>query len=316
MSENFSFVFPGQGSQSVGMLADMAESFPSVLETFKTASDVLGYDLWAIAQEGPAEKLSLTEITQPLLLVSSVAIWTIWNNNYSADTNSKSLPKLMAGHSLGEYSALVCSGVIDFKDAVLLVQQRGKFMQEAVPVGTGAMAAVVGLEDAVIESVCNEMTEENAVVEPANYNSPGQVVIAGHKATVEAASDKLKQAGAKMVAQLPVSAPFHTTLMKPAADRLLTIINNLEFSEPKIPVIHNVDALVADSIDEIKEKLYKQTFSPVKWTQCVEAMISQGIEQTFECGAGKVLSGLNRRIQKSLKVVALEKPEAIKESLS
>lgn len=307
MSEKTAFVFPGQGSQAVGMLADFASAYPQLLDTFAEASDVLGYDLWALAQSGPQEKLNLTEITQPLLLASSVAIWRIWCEKGGEK------PQLFAGHSLGEYSALVCSGVIPFAAAVDLVRQRGSFMQAAVPVGTGAMAAVLGLDDKVVVDICQSLSSDSNVVEAVNFNSPGQIVIAGHAGAVEQASAALKEAGAKRVAPLPVSAPFHTSLMKPAGDALAEIMQSIEFQAPQIPIIHNVHAKPESNPEEIRKLMVEQTSSAVQWTQCVQYMVAQGIEKTIECGPGKVLSGLSRRIHKPLQVANLESPESFNE---
>jgi [acyl-carrier-protein] S-malonyltransferase len=310
VNEKMAIVFPGQGSQTVGMLADMAAEYPQVNQLFTRASSVLGYDLWALAQSGPQEKLNLTETTQPLLLTSSVAIWEIWKSQGGA------LPKFMAGHSLGEYSALVCSEVLEFETAVHLVQQRGKFMQEAVPVGTGAMAAVLGLDDEKVVSLCAEISTASAVVEAVNFNSPGQVVVAGHAAAVEKAAAVLKQAGAKRVAPLPVSAPFHTSLMKPAGEALATIMKDLAFAAPVVPIVHNVNALTENAPEKIRALMIEQTSSPVQWTRSVQYMVENGIEAVIECGPGKVLSGLSRRIHKPLTVAAVEAPDALKAALA
>ncbi|MFL0796565.1 MAG: ACP S-malonyltransferase [Cellvibrionaceae bacterium] len=288
-TQNLAFVFPGQGSQTVGMLADIAAEFPQIQETFAEASEVLGYDLWELVQTGPQEELNLTERTQPMLLTASVALWRI----YQAQDGAQ--PVLLAGHSLGEWSALVASGVVAFKDAVKLVQQRGKFMQSAVPVGEGAMAAVIGLDDAAIEAICEETGAE-----AVNYNAPGQVVVAGTAAAVEAAIVKLKEAGAKRAMPLPVSAPFHTTLMRPAADNLAEQINATEFSAPQIPVVHNVHAQIETDPARIKEIMIEQIYSPVRWVSCVQTMVEQGIENLVECGPGKVLCGMAKRIHKPL----------------
>lgn len=304
------FVFPGQGSQTVGMLADMAGQYAQVEQTFAQASEILGYDLWALAQNGPQEELNLTEKTQPLLLTSSVAIWRIWTAQGGA------MPTLMAGHSLGEYSALVCSGVMAFEDAVALVRQRGRFMQQAVPVGTGAMSAVLGLDDAVVVDICKATSAAGEVVEAVNFNSPGQVVIAGHAQAVASAGEKLKEAGAKRVAPLPVSAPFHTSLMQPAGEALATEMASISFNVPSIPIVHNVNAQTESSPEKIRQLMIEQTSSAVQWTRCVQFMVEAGIEQTIECGPGKVLSGLSRRIHKPLAVAALEKPDAIAAALA
>lgn len=309
MSKKFAVVFPGQGSQSVGMLADMANEHAEIKETFTRASQVLGYDLWALAQSGPQEELNLTEITQPLLLTSSVAIWKVWQSN------GGTLPSFMGGHSLGEYSALVCSKVIEFEAAVNLVQQRGKLMQEAVPVGTGAMSAVLGLDDAKVVEICAALSTEEAVIEAVNFNSPGQVVVAGHAAAVQTAAEKLKEAGAKRVAPLPVSAPFHTSLMQPVGVALAQIIQTMTFNAPLVPIVHNVNAQVESDPEKIRALMIEQTFSPVQWTRCVQYMVEQGVEHIVECGPGKVLSGLSRRIHKPLSVVAIESPAVLKTAL-
>ena len=300
------FLFPGQGSQKVGMLAEAAEALPEVSATFTSASEVLGYDLWALCQEGPQEELNLTEVTQPLLLTSSVALWRAW----SAQNGSQ--PAYFAGHSLGEYSALVCAGVLGFEDAVALVRNRGRYMQEAVPVGTGAMSAILGLDDSVVDTFCREHSEEGAVVEAVNFNSPGQVVIAGHKEAVEAAGARLKEAGARRVAALPVSAPFHTSLMRPAGERLAADMGQITFSAPTVPVVHNVNAKAETDPAKIRELMVQQTSSPVLWTSCVNAIISEGIASFSECGPGKVLSGLVKKISRDSEVAALEAVDVLK----
>lgn len=264
----FAFVFPGQGSQSVGMLAELAVQYPVIEETFREASDVLGYDLWALAQQGPAEELNKTWQTQPALLTASVALWRVWQQ-----AGGKA-PALMAGHSLGEYSALVCAGVIAFADAVRLVELRGKFMQEAVPEGTGAMAAIIGLDDAAIAKACEE-SAQGQVVSPVNFNSPGQVVIAGNKEAVERAGAACKAAGAKRALPLPVSVPSHCALMKPAAEKLAVELQNIVFNAPAIPVVNNVDVKCETSPDAIRDALVRQLYSPVLWTQTVEFMSAQ-----------------------------------------
>ena len=305
----FAFVFPGQGSQTVGMLAPFAEAYPAVLETFAEASEVLGYDLWQLAQQGPQEELNLTEITQPLLLTSSVAIWRVWCSEGGAR------PRYVAGHSLGEYSALVSADVIDFAQTVDLVRKRGQFMQQAVPVGTGAMAAVLGLPDETIVETCAQLTSAGGVVEAVNFNSPGQVVIAGHSAAVEQAGEALKSAGAKRVAPLPVSAPFHTSLMQPAGEALAEVMANMEFRSPSIPVVHNVTAGTETDGDTIRELMIKQTSSPVRWTDCIRYIVDQGVEQTLECGPGKVLSGMSRKIHKPMQVANLDQPDTFQAAL-
>ncbi|ROS00062.1 [acyl-carrier-protein] S-malonyltransferase [Sinobacterium caligoides] len=296
-NKKLAFVFPGQGSQKVGMLSELAEAYPIIEQTFAEASEVLGYDLWALAQNGPQDSLNLTEKTQPLLLTSSVAIWRVWMSKEGA------APSMLAGHSLGEFSALVCAGVIAFSDAVKLVQMRGQFMQTAVPVGEGAMAAIIGLADEAIEQACSEASV-GGVVQAVNYNSPGQVVIAGHVEAVDRAIELCKEAGAKRALPLPVSAPFHTELMRPAGVKLAAEIDKIDFHAPQVPVIHNVTALPESDPVKIKAVMVEQIYSAVKWTSCVEYMVTQGVELVVECGPGKVLSGLSGRIDKSLKRAA------------
>lgn len=302
--QHLAFVFPGQGSQKIGMLADLAASYPIVTETFAEASQVLGYDLWNLVQNGTQEDINLTERTQPLLLTASVAVWRVWQKQNGAQ------PALVSGHSLGEWSALVCAGVVAFADAVKLVQQRGKFMQEAVPAGQGAMFAIIGLDDALIIEACKK-AEQGEVVSAVNFNSPGQVVIAGTAAAAERAAVLCKEAGAKRALPLPVSAPFHTSLMKPAADRLAEQINATEFNVPKIPVVHNVTAQTEIDPAKIKALMIEQIYSAVRWVECVNAMSAAGITTTVECGPGKVLSGLNKRINSELTTLSIEKPEEI-----
>lgn len=294
----FAMVFPGQGSQSVGMLADLAQQFPIVEQTFAEASAVLGYDLWALVQQGPAEELNKTWQTQPALLTASVAIWRVWQEKNGA------MPVVMAGHSLGEYSALVCAGVMDFKDAVRLVELRGKLMQEAVPEGTGAMAAIIGLDNDSIAKACAE-SAEGLVVAPVNFNSPGQVVIAGNKEAVERAGAACKAAGAKRALPLPVSVPSHCALMKPAADKLAVALQEITFNAPRIPVINNVDVAAESDADAIRSALVRQLYSPVRWTETVESMSAQGVAHLLEMGPGKVLTGLTKRIVDSMTAAAV-----------
>ena len=294
----FAMVFPGQGSQSVGMLADLAQQFPIVEQTFAEASAVLGYDLWALVQQGPAEELNKTWQTQPALLTASVAIWRVWQEKNGA------MPAVMAGHSLGEYSALVCAGVMDFKDAVRLVELRGKLMQEAVPEGTGAMAAIIGLDNDSIAKACAE-SAEGQVVAPVNFNSPGQVVIAGNKEAVERAGAACKAAGAKRALPLPVSVPSHCALMKPAADKLAVALQEITFNAPRIPVINNVDVAAESDANAIRSALVRQLYSPVRWTETVESMSAQGVAHLLEMGPGKVLTGLTKRIVDSMTAAAV-----------
>ncbi len=305
---NLAMVFPGQGSQKIGLLAELAESFDTVQSTFAEASDVLGYDLWDLGQNGSQEDINLTERTQPLLLTASVAVWRVWCAQNGA------APAYLAGHSLGEWSALVCAGVVDFAAAVKLVQQRGKFMQEAVPAGQGAMAAIIGLADEAIVQACTGAAQ-GEVVAPVNYNSPGQVVIAGHSAAVERAMTACKEAGAKRALSLPVSAPFHTSLMRPAAERLEAQIQATVFQAPEIPVVHNVTARAESDPEVIKALMVEQIYSPVRWVECIQTLRAQGVETTLECGPGKVLSGLNKRIDKSLATLAMETPDELTTAL-
>ncbi|KJY68345.1 malonyl CoA-ACP transacylase [Vibrio coralliilyticus] len=295
---NFAIVFPGQGSQAVGMLAELGEQYEVVKNTFSEASEALGYDLWALVQNGPAEDLNQTFRTQPALLASSVAIWRVWQElGLEQPTN-------LAGHSLGEYSALVCAGVIDFKEAIKLVELRGQLMQEAVPAGTGAMFAIIGLDDESIAKACEEAAQ-GEVVSPVNYNSPGQVVIAGSKDAVERAGALCKEAGAKRALPLPVSVPSHCALMKPAADKLAVALEEIEFNAPQLPVINNVDVVAETDPAKIKNALVRQLYSPVRWTESVQLMSEQGVEKLLELGPGKVLTGLTKRIVKTLSGAAV-----------
>ncbi|MCP4956636.1 ACP S-malonyltransferase [Photobacterium aquimaris] len=289
----FAIVFPGQGSQTVGMLADLAEQFDVVKQTFAEASDALGYDLWALVQNGPVEDLNQTQCTQPALLTASVAIWRVWQQQGGEQ------PAVLAGHSLGEYSALVCAGVIDFQAAVKLVELRGKLMQEAVPAGVGAMSAIIGLDNDAIAAACAQAAEDQ-VCSPVNFNSPGQVVIAGNKEAVERANVLCKEAGAKRALPLPVSVPSHCALMKPAADKLAIALEGLAFNAPTIPVINNADVATETDPVAIKLALVKQLYNPVRWTESVERMASEGIEELLEMGPGKVLTGLTKRIDRAL----------------
>ncbi len=295
---NFAVVFPGQGSQAVGMLADLGEQFPIVKETFAEASEVLGYDLWALVQNGPAEDLNQTNRTQPALLTASVAIWRVWQQEGGA------MPSVMAGHSLGEYSALVCAGVIDFKQAVKLVELRGELMQEAVPAGVGAMSAIIGLDNEAIAKACEEAAQ-GQVVSPVNFNSPGQVVIAGNKEAVERANELCKTAGAKRALPLPVSVPSHCALMKPAADKLAVALEEITFSAPSVPVINNADVATETDPAAIKDALVRQLYGPVRWTEGCEKMANEGVELLLEMGPGKVLTGLAKRIDKRLNAAAV-----------
>ncbi|WP_410687786.1 ACP S-malonyltransferase [Avibacterium paragallinarum] len=297
--KKFAMVFPGQGSQAVGMLAELASQFPVVEQTFQQASEVLGYDLWQLVQQGPAEELNKTWQTQPALLAASVAIYRVWQQQYP-----QLQPEVMAGHSLGEYSALVCAGVMDFQDAIKLVELRGKLMQQAVPEGTGAMYAIIGLDNEAIINAC-KAAEQGEVVSAVNFNSPGQVVIAGTKAAVERAATACKEAGAKRALPLAVSVPSHCALMKPAADQLAVSLQNITLTPPEIAVINNVDVKTEEKSDEIRTALIRQLYSPVRWTETVEKMAQQGIEVLIEIGPNKVLTGLTSRIVKELNTVAV-----------
>ena len=305
----FAMVFPGQGSQRVGMLSELAQENPIVEATFAEASAALGYDLWQLVQNGPVEELNKTWITQPALLTASVAIWRVWQEKGGA------MPALLAGHSLGEYSALVCAGVIDFTDAVKLVELRGKLMQQAVPEGTGAMAAIIGLDNDTIAKVC-EQTAEGEVVSPVNFNSPGQVVIAGNKAAVERASAACKEAGAKRALPLPVRVPAHCVLMKPAAEKLAQTLETITFNTPNIDVINNVDAKIERDPNAIRQALVRQLYSPVRWTDVVEYMDGQQVGFLLEAGAGKVLTGLTKRIVKTMSAEAINDPATLAAALA
>ena len=302
------FVFPGQGSQSLGMLAELAEAYPIVQQTFAIASDVLSYDLWQLIQEGPENKLNETQHTQPALLTSSVAIWRVWNEKQGIQ------PSIMAGHSLGEYSALVCAGAIKFEDAVTLVSKRGAYMQEAVPAGKGSMAAILGLSDEQVKSACNDAAQGD-VVAAVNFNAPGQVVVAGSTEAVDRAMDLCKEAGAKRALKLAVSAPSHCQLMLPAAERLKERLAKIEISTPTIPVINNVDVAKETEADKIRDALTRQLCNPVRWVETIEAMAGEGIDKLIECGPGKVLIGLNKRINKEMTALPMFSPETIDQAL-
>ncbi len=295
-------VFPGQGSQSVGMIADVIEHHTIARETVEAAGRVLGEDLMALILDGPAEKLNSTENTQPALVAVEVALWRALNNRLS--------PEVMAGHSLGEYSALVCAGALKFEDAISLVRQRGLFMQQAVPQGLGGMAAILGLEDGLVEKACDEVAE-GLVVQPVNYNSPGQLVIAGHAEAVQRAVDKCKALGAKRAMMLPVSGPFHSALMRPAAEQFAAAIEKIEVVSPSCPILQNATNALETDPAAIKRNLVDQIASPVRWTQAVELLADRGIESLVEVGPGKVLSGLNKRINKALNIQSVNSVPSI-----
>lgn len=298
MSQSLALVFPGQGSQQLAMLADLAAEYPVILETFAQASEALGRDLWALCQHGPEAELNSTENTQPLLLTASVALWRLWEQ-LGGET-----PSVVAGHSLGEYSALVCAGALDFADAVRLVRLRGELMQAAVPAGSGAMAAILGLDDQAVVAAC-EAAAQGEVVSAVNFNCPGQVVIAGQKDAVARAIAACKSAGAKRAVELPVSVPSHCSLMQPAAEKLAEALEDTDLRMPVISVIHNVTAAAAADLDELRALLVQQLYSPVRWTESVQAMQAQGVTKLIECGPGKVLSGLNKKVDRALNVFSI-----------
>lgn len=309
MTSNIALVFPGQGSQSVGMLADLAAAHDSVLRTFEEASAALDRDLWALTQNGPVEELNRTDLTQPIMLTAGVAVWRVWQEQGGV------APACMAGHSLGEYTALVCAGALDFTDAVRLVSDRACFMQEAVPAGQGAMAALLGLDDAAVREVCSKAAQ-GEVAEAVNFNAPGQVVIAGDTAAVERAVILAKEAGAKRAVTLAVSVPSHCALMRPASQRLAERLADLRVSAPHTPVLHNVDASTAMDADDIRERLVRQLYNPVLWVDTVQAMAVQGVTTLVECGPGKVLAGLARRIDRSLEGRPVYDPATLEKALA
>ena len=304
---SFAFVFPGQGSQSVGMMAAYGDA-SVVRATFDEASVALGDDLWAMVADGPGELLTKTVNTQPVMLTAGVAAWRLWRDKGGR------MPAVVAGHSLGEYSALVAAGVIAFTDAVPLVRLRAAAMQEAVPLGTGAMAAVLGLDNAGIVAACAEAAQ-GEVVEPVNFNANGQTVIAGHKAAVERAMDTCKARGAKMAKALPVSAPFHSSLIRPAADKLAARLAELTLTAPAIPVINNVDVAIESDLARIKDALVRQAYNPVRWVETIQKMASLGVSTVAECGPGKVLAGLTKRCVDGVTGVALADAAAIEVNL-
>lgn len=298
MSKQLAFVFPGQGSQSLGMLAELSEAHAIVRETFEEASDGAGTNLWALSQGGPEEMLGRTEYTQPALLAAGIAVWRVWRQQGGAQ------PAQLAGHSLGEYSALVAADALSLKDGAHLVRIRGQLMQDAAPPGTGAMAAVIGADDALVAEVCQQASDTQVVV-PANYNSPGQIVIGGDAAAVDRAIELLGEQGVRKVVKLAVSVPSHTPLMREAANRLAETMAGLSWQAPKIPVVQNVDAAVQADVAAIRDALVRQLYLPVQWTRCVEALVAAGATRIGECGPGKVLTGLAKRIDKSLDARAL-----------
>ena len=308
MSDTLAFVFPGQGSQAVGMLGGLSVSYAQIKNTFDEASDALGRNIWAMTQEGPAHELNLTQNTQPAILTASVALWRVWQSI------SDVRPSSMAGDSLGEYSALVCAGSLDFVDAVKLVEQRAAFMQQAAPKGEGAMAAILGLELSILKNVCKQAAGDE-VVSAVNYNAPGQVVIAGNTAAVNRAIELAKIEGAKRALLLPVSVPSHCELMVPAAKKIMHTMSTIEFAAPTIPVVHNTDVAEHQKEASIKEALSKQLYTPVRWTESVEALINRNTTTIIECGPGKVLTGLNKRINKSLALYSIGDEVALNKTL-
>jgi [acyl-carrier-protein] S-malonyltransferase len=303
------FVFPGQGSQAVGMLSTLAETAPQVRQCFDEASQALGLDLWDLTQEGPEEELNRTENTQPAMLAAGVAVWRVWQDRGGAQ------PVVMAGHSLGEYTALVCAGALDFAEAVGLVADRGRYMQEAVPQGQGGMAALIGLDDEAVRALCTQAAE-GEVLSAVNYNSPGQVVIAGARTAVERAVNQSKAAGAKRAVMLPVSVPSHCALMHPAAERMRSRLQEVTIRPPKIPVIQNENARDEKDAEAIREALVQQIESPVRWVETIERMAALGVQMLVECGPGKVLTGLNKRIDRQLTATAVYDETGLSEALA
>ncbi len=301
---SLAFIFPGQGSQSVGMLAELGEKHGVVKETFAQASKVLGFDLWMLVQNGPEAALNDTANTQPAMLTAGVALWRLWQQT------GGEMPVLMAGHSLGEYTALVCADALDFEEAVALVRDRGRYMQEAVPPGEGAMAAILGLEDPQVMAIC-ERVAEGEVVTAVNFNSPGQVVIAGTAAAVERAVNLAKEEGAKRAIVLPVSVPSHCALMRKAAERLERRLEGVTVRSPQIPVVNNVDVMAESAPEAIRDALVRQLYSPVRWVETIRHLAAQGVDSVVECGPGKVLAGLNRRIERRMKVFPLFDEESL-----
>ncbi len=313
MTTDFAMVFPGQGSQSIGMLSELANSFTQVRQTFEQASDILRYNLWDLVQQGPEEKLNTTAFTQPAMLVADLACYQVWQT-----ASNNLVPKYLAGHSLGEYSALVAAGVLDFADAVLLVQARGEYMQAACEPGVGAMAAVLGAEDDLILACCEEVQQTHSgwIVQPANFNAIGQTVIAGHKNAIEKVIELLKSRGVKRAILLPVSVPSHCLLMRSAADKLALDFKTIKFAEPKIPVIHNVDIKIHAGAVDIQGALLAQIYQPVQWVKTIQYLAAQNINKVVEVGPGKVLSGLIKRIDSNITSVCIEMPKLIDEAIT
>lgn len=310
MSKKYAFIFPGQGSQHLGMLAELAKHYYLIKDLYDLASKALGYDLWELTQHGPIEQLNETERTQPALLVAGVASWQIWQSMMKTE------PQYFAGHSLGEYTALVCAGVFDIETGIDLVAARGHYMQEAVPVGKGAMAAIVGLDQEIVKGICDEACEYPEQVSPANYNTVGQIVIAGESEAVERAMTFAKEQGAKIVMKLPMSVPSHCNLMKPAAERLAQKLAGISLKEPRIPVINNVDVCVYQQPEQIVDALVRQLYSPVRWIETIQYLINKDINVIIESGPGKVLTGLNKRIASDLALAAITNPDTLQDAVN
>ena len=305
---NMAIVFPGQGSQSVGMMNNIISSDPEIKKIFDIASEILNYNILKVISEGPKEKLNQTEITQPAILLTSYALWMLWKKK------SKLIPTVLAGHSLGEYSALLCAGVISFEEAVNLVSERGKSMQRSVPSNMGAMAAILGLSNEVLENLCADISS-NEIVSVANYNSPGQTVISGHKVAVERVINAAKEAGAKKAILLPVSVPSHCMLMKNAADEFSQLLNDATFNDPEIPILQNVDAKIKTKAEEIRPVLLEQLYKPVRWVDSIKEIYSLGVTKIIECGPGKVLCGLIKRIENSFELFPIYDQTSLENSL-
>jgi len=302
------FVFPGQGSQTVGMLAELATIYPIVKQTFEQASDVVGYDLWQLSQTGPEELLNQTDKSQPALLAANVAIWRVWRERGGTQ------PSIMAGHSFGEYSALVCAEALTFTEGVQLAQDRGRFMQDAVPIGVGAVAALLGLEETKVLAICKQVAQDQ-VVSAVNFNAPNQIVIAGHATAVERAIVEAKSAGAKRAVLLPISVPVHCSLMQPAVEKMARRLEQITINIPKIPVLHNIDITVKTDTTAIRQALSAQIDHPVHWIKTIQTIAAEGITHIFECGPGKVLTGLNKRIAKEIKSLPIFDQQTLDQAL-
>ena len=304
---NIAIVYPGQGSQSVGMMNNIISLDSEIKKIFDIASEILKYDILKLISEGPKERLNQTEVTQPAILLTSYALWLLWKRK------SKLMPAVLAGHSLGEYTALLCAGVINFEDAVNLVSERGKSMQQSVPSDMGAMAAIIGLDGNILENLCADASK-NEIVSVANYNSPSQIVISGHKVAVEHVINAAKEAGAKKAVLLPVSVPSHCMLMKKAADEFSHLLNSITFNDPEIPILQNVDAKIKIKADDIKPVLLEQLYKPVRWVDSIKEINSLGVTKIFECGPGNVLCGLIKRIENTFELSSIYDQILLKDS--